>query len=664
MLKLVVLCACSYVYFSNGLVFHKSLLVKNQKYLPHSPIILHSPRSYSTFLKNTAGDEDYEEMLDDMIYSGDMPGFIRRRTQDIVSEDFLEFLQEKLLTCHEEDEKQVLNEIINLVVDKLRETDGLSDSGIVFESRLDRILFKPPNQRRDYIKENINDMTLGFIEYVQKEMKSMTDIDSKVVLASVLQLIGQEKNEDLLGNSAVILSKADATLGDQFATTQSVLLESGSVSGAKSTSVADRNEQILAGLVFSQNDVLEDVLNNLHEINDEFVTFLQAKVEKCTDIEERVALSSLLQTVTTVLEKVGEVEDEQKDSVDEELDMNQVKKKMQEIQSGQTVKVGGKQDDSKNKVEEFSVKTEKKETFQTILRRFTDLPSNSTLLDVVNANYDLCDFEFMEMLKSEAQACLEEGADIERETYLSILDTINQVMVSRMGSAQQRLERILSKKGVRAMESELISMMRKGEVDEALVLLITANTQQAEAAGAVQAAAVLKQLSQRIITESERKLPDEQRLLRALFRLDSAESRKGLIYQAFKPSKSANQEGGIVEGPPLISPPAFINMVKMFIQNFGNVDGFDLMGKAQLIIDEAQVIATDLYGAGMTARDQQKFMFEKNTVSVWDLANFEEQAMMSGEEVPWRNDKYDTKNPEDVLTERVKRVGGTDADDI
>lgn len=50
----------------------------------------------------------------------------------------------------------------------------------------------------------------------------------------------------------------------------------------------------------------------------------------------------------------------------------------------------------------------------------------------------------------------------------------------------------------------------------------------------------------------------------------------------------------------------------------------------------------------------------KQTVA---LANFEDQAMMSGEEertreITWRNDKYDNMSPEDVLGERVKRIGG------
>lgn len=49
------------------------------------------------------------------------------------------------------------------------------------------------------------------------------------------------------------------------------------------------------GLMFSQNDVLEDVLNNLHVINDEFVSYLSNKVEATQDMEERLGLSSLLQ---------------------------------------------------------------------------------------------------------------------------------------------------------------------------------------------------------------------------------------------------------------------------------------------------------------------------------------------------------------------------------
>lgn len=198
-------------------------------------------------LQSTPTDEQYEEWLDDMIYSGDIAGFIRRRSTDLLSEDFKDFLEEKLLECEEEDEKDVLSEIIGIIDEKLRQTDGMSDSGVAYESRLDKILFTPPNARRDYITEKIEEMTAGFVGYVQKEMKSTTDTDSKVVLASILQLIGQVKNTDLLGNNAALLKNADASLGDQFAK-NSTLLEGGSIADSKNlmggVNLGDRNEQV------------------------------------------------------------------------------------------------------------------------------------------------------------------------------------------------------------------------------------------------------------------------------------------------------------------------------------------------------------------------------------------------------------------------------------
>ena len=45
-------------------------------------------------------------------------------------------------------------------------------------------------------------------------------------------------------------------------------------------------------------------------------------------------------------------------------------------------------------------------------------------------------------------------------------------------------------------------------------------------------------------------------------------------------------------------------------------------------------------------------------MSVWDLENFEQMAEMSGEEIPWGNDKYDHMSAEDVLGQRVKSIGG------
>lgn len=87
------------------------------------------------------------------------------------------------------------------------------------------------------------------------------------------------------------------------------------------------------------------------------------------------------------------------------------------------------------------------------------------------------------------------------------------------------------------------------------------------------------------------------------------------------------------------------------------------MNRAKLIIEEAQEVATDLYGAGMTKREHQNYMFKEQSMSVWDLANYEDKALTSGEEVPWEgNQKFDDMSPEEVLGEiaQNRRIGGSE----
>ena len=79
----------------------------------------------------------------------------------------------------------------------------------------------------------------------------------------------------------------------------------------------------------------------------------------------------------------------------------------------------------------------------------------------------------------------------------------------------------------------------------------------------------------------------------------TTDKRKELLYEAFKPAKSLNEDGGVVNGPPLIAPPVFIQLLKTLITNYGNVEGFNIMSKTLLLIDESQIVATDLYGEGL-----------------------------------------------------------------
>lgn len=44
----------------------------------------------------------------------------------------------------------------------------------------------------------------------------------------------------------------------------------------------------------------------------------------------------------------------------------------------------------------------------------------------MDANYDLCDLQFMESLKAEAADCFDQGATIEGQQYVLLQETINQ----------------------------------------------------------------------------------------------------------------------------------------------------------------------------------------------------------------------------------------------
>lgn len=642
-----------------------SLKNKNKNNIQLSSTHLHMSTQAEIDAEN---EQIMTEWLDDMIYSGDMAGYLKRNENDMLCDEFVDFLTQKSSTVDDDDEKAAIQEALIMVKAGMDMTDGLGgSSGEVFEKRLDGILFIPPNQRKAHLEDIVDDLTISFIEYVQKEMTDSDDTDTKVVIATILKLIGEVKSENVLGGASVLLSQADGSLGDEYAEkSQNDSNDPNSFQSQfqQEMGITNRNEQILASLMFSQNDIMEDILNNLHEIDGRFTQFLQEKVTNTRDLDERVGLKSLLETIQTVLQRVEEVEEEgpSNQSIDTTMDMDTIKARMQEVQMGATL--SGKEMGKVSQM--FTVQETKDQTFKKIISMFTErLMNGDTLEQAVEHHYDLCDYDFMQSLKVKADSPIDDEDPFD---YNDLLNEITKTSAKKIGSAQEKLQQILQKGRPDFMEAEIITMARKGEVDEALVLLLEANAQQAEQAGATAPAEVLRKLIKKANEEREKKLPDEQRLLRALIKLDNSEERKGLLYTAFQPVKTLQDtEDGpkFVEGQPLITPPAFITAVRNLIKGFGNVEDFKIMDIAKDIIEEAQQVATDLYGEGMTARQQQDFMFKEKTVSVWDLANLEEKSLTSGEDVPWEgNPMYDDMSPEEVLGEIARNKKDDEPQDV
>lgn len=112
-----------------------------------------TPIMFTTKELQTYTDEEYDVFLEDMIFGNDLQGYLQRRAKEVVTEDFLDFVEYKLDESDDDDEKEVLSAIIGMIEEKLRQTDGLgADSDIIFETRLDKLLFAPPSNRKKYIE--------------------------------------------------------------------------------------------------------------------------------------------------------------------------------------------------------------------------------------------------------------------------------------------------------------------------------------------------------------------------------------------------------------------------------------------------------------------------------------------------------------------------------
>ena len=113
--------------------------------------------------------------------------------------------------------------------------------------------------------------------------------------------------------------------------------------------------------------------------------------------------------------------------------------------------------------------------------------------------------------------------------------------------------------------------------------------------------------------------------------------------------KAADGEVPEQEKPvPDIPPPDFINCCKAVLLNFGNLgveneneDRFDLSEKIKEIAGEAEVVATRIYGKGMTSQEQQDRAWSESTTSIFDLEKMELSAEARGEHAPWSNPDAD-----------------------
>jgi hypothetical protein len=96
---------------------------------------------------------------------------------------------------------------------------------------------------------------------------------------------------------------------------------------------------------------------------------------------------------------------------------------------------------------------------------------------------------------------------------------------------------------------------------------------------------------------------------------------------------------------PDVPPPDFINACKAVMINFGNLEYYDdredLASRIKQIASEAEVVATRIYGSGMSLRDQQDRAWKDQTTSIFELEQMELEACADGDNAPWTNPDAD-----------------------
>jgi hypothetical protein len=428
-------------------------------------------------------------------------------------------------------------------------------------------------------------------------------------------------------------------------------------------------EIFLGELVFSPNDPRVDIVDNADKAFDPaFQSWLTNKIDTSTDPEEKIALKDLFSMITDVQEKIklSQAAQEREEQERAEAERLRLLEREKEIEEGRkmsdtdVLKRASAVDTAaiNKKKEEVAAAEAAKKTFyeteltpeirtsygkllQTLLPPYKP---GETPASVVFNNYSQFDAQLIKVL-DERRA----GGDADAGT---VLDALAEEQQKRVNAATERLKSVLAMGDPMRMQGAIVKLAKEDQIDEPFLLLLEANADQAERAGAQGPAQLMRKLKNRAMDEKDKQAQTKEiRLLRKLLRAPDAQAREDLLTDAFTPKevfivpgtmenaqKAADGEQPDQEKPlPDVPPPDFINACKAVLLNFGNLDDGqgDMSSRIKQIASEAEVVATRIYGKGMTKREQQDRMWKEETTSIFDLERMEIEAESMGEKAPW-----------------------------
>lgn len=472
------------------------------------------------------------------------------------------------------------------------------------------------------------------------------------------------------------------------------------------------NEEALGKLVFSSTDPALDIAKDLVTYDDDFCEWLNERADKCTDLEERVGLRSLVDLVEEVTAKVVEkaklefAEEERLKAEAEAKGEEFVPSKpsaeakavaaVEEAKKGpkvvdvdvaapgsaggdanvfdamKEVQMGGQSEEDDAATIARKEEEAKKEAEAAAKARVTYMKQLKTLEDMdeeklapwVEEEFARCDYKFLQVVNEERMAAAQAGESEREARLMLVINTVNQRSSVLIEQATERLRQVMSAPDPMMMELSISKLVAQGGADETFQLLLEANRDQAAAAGATGPAQLMDRLLKKTKTEIQRSKSPGQALISQLISEGDRLKRIELLTEAFTPVESlilASEDDKNKEPEPVVKPPDFIEIAKAMIRNFGNVklgDGTGLKDRVMEIVGEAEQVSTDIYGESMTAEEQQDRMWNDGTISVFDLETLEQQAEAMGETMPWHGEMDESKFIEGFNKQGIKNIGG------
>lgn len=441
-------------------------------------------------------------------------------------------------------------------------------------------------------------------------------------------------------------------------------------------------------MVFSPNDPRLDIAENAERAFDEdFLNWLANRVKNSKDAEEKVALRDLLEMIHDVKKKIElsqMAEERMAREKEEELERMRIEAEelaasnaplsdAEVLQKATNIRVTksesdeGMEEGEKKTFYETEISPEIRMSYEGLLQKLLPPynPGETVATQVYNL-YDQCDAQLVKILNN-----LADNGDADSKVVLEAIAVEQQ---KRIAAATETLKEVLALREPPRMEGAIIKFARDGRIDEPFLLLLEANADQAKKAGAMGPAELMMKLHARAQEEKDKYTASKEiKLLRKLLRAPDSDARIELLEEAFQPRdalivpgtmenamKAADGEAPEQKKPePDVSPPDFINACKALLINFGNLSdqSGDVATKVKEIASEAEIVATRIYGTGMTLEEQQDRAWKEQTTSIFDLERMEIQAEQMGESAPWTN-----PNEDDILpgfdSEGRMKVGG------